>query len=191
MAPRKTQEVQVTPSRDAILAALGTELWTGKLYVEPTIPEGTSEADANKLRAKAYDDATDAVAVLFRHLRKIRDDSKPVLRERKDTADVIAESIGKPVSELQAAFIQLPLTFKEDGSPDYVERVSIPSLRKFSELVDHPFHLAAIKFTESKGIRFIQREKAKGGKGKAAVVLEAAPKGKTPKTGRNETQVAA
>lgn len=191
MAPRKTDDVQVTPSKDAILKEAAGEFWS-KFYKEPEQAEDEDDTAFNTRRAKTYQDATDSVAVLVRHLRKFRDDAKPVIRARVDTDEALEAAIGEKVSELGSKYIQFPLNWDENGNPlegesQYMQRASIPDLRTFAEVVNHPFHAAATNFLRMKGLRFVQKEKAKGSKGKPATYLERAdPKAKN----KEETKAA-
>lgn len=171
--PRKRPDPELTPSKNASVAQIAAEIWA-RLY---TKPEKDDEL------TKAHDAASDQLQVLMTNLRKIRDDGRPALRERKETEDVLKNSVGMSLGDLQTAFVQLPISINEDGSvilnekgePALSERVNLPALNKFSTLENHPFHKPTMAFLQANGVRFITREKTKGSKGKDKTVFEKVP----------------
>lgn len=166
MAAKKKEEINLTKSAQANVDEMATTIW-GQLFTP-----NTEDAEKNSV---AYKDASDKLQKLFDGLRQRRDDSKPVLRERLDTDEVIKDSIGKPVSELQTAFVQLPIGKDEKGN-DILDRHSLPKIRQFAEITTHPMHEAATAFLASHGVRFVERENTTGGKGRRSkTVFEAVP----------------
>lgn len=161
MAPRKTKEIQVTMSKQAIVDEVAGEIWN-RFY------GGPDETDPEKTAAN-YKNATDMTQKLFEALRKRRDDSKPVIRERRETAEVLADSVGKSMTELQAAYVQLPIGKGKNDAVLY-DRVSLPKLRSYAEMEGHPYHQAALDFMNEAKVRFVEREGK--GRGKNVAILE-------------------
>lgn len=159
-AARKRPEIVITKSSQATVDETATQIWSD-LFTPVA-------GDAEK-NAAAYKSASDKLQKLFEALRARRDDSKPVQRERLDTEDVLAEAVGKPVSELQAAYVQLQVGKTKGGEIMY-DRVSLPKVRQYSEIEDHPMHEAAMAFLAENKLRFIEREGKS--KGKKVSVLE-------------------
>ena len=159
---RKRAPVEITKSKEAIVAEIATSVWA-QLFTP-------NEQDAEK-NAAAHKAASDSLQKLMEQLRSRRDDSKPVIRERLDTDRVLAASVGKSVSDLQAAYVQIPIGSTAAGAV-MLERVSLPKLRQFSEAEGHPYHEAAVNFLAEHKLKFIEREGA--AKGKKITVLDKA-----------------
>lgn len=157
---RKRPAPNLTKSAASSVDEMAREAW-GKFYTpDPNDAEKT---------AAAFKRASDQVQEMMAALRKLRDENKPVLRERKASEDVIKEAVGKTVTELQAAYIQLPIS--GEGDDAIVERVSIPKLKTFVEREGHPYHGAAVAFLKAHNLTFVERENPNG-RGKKASALE-------------------
>lgn len=157
---RKRAPINLTASSQATVSETAASLWAS-LY-KPV------EGDAEKTAA-AYKRASDEVQKIFEAVRVLRDNSKPTQRERLDTNEVMTASVGKSMTDLQAAYIQLPIGVDSKKNPVY-DRVNLPTLRKYVEMEAHPLHKAASAFMNEHKVRFIEREGK--GRGKNVSVLE-------------------
>jgi len=158
----KRTPVVITPSAQASVSEIATNLW-GQMY-------SPVEGDAEKTAA-AHKTASDKMQKLMDELRARRDASKPVLRRRLASGDVIAESLGKSLGDLQASYVEVTLG-KDANGKAMTDRISIPKLRQFSEIDGHPYNAAANAFLKANKVRFIEREGK--GNGKKQVAFERA-----------------
>lgn len=156
-ARRQPREIVLTASSQNSVNEIVDTLWA-QLY-QPI--EGDAEASL-----KRHNLAADKMQKIFEGLREKRDNDKPVIRQRAKPEEVLAESIGKPLTDLQNATVTLDL------GAGLTERVTLPKLRQFSDATAHPFHKAAVAFMEANEIRFVERD----GKtqGRKVTYLEAA-----------------
>lgn len=156
-AQRKRPEIVLTPSGQASVNEIVAGVWANIF---------TPVEDDTAATVKAYNEASDKLQKIFEGLRTMRDDSKPVQRERLDTEEVVKSSIGKTMSDLQQAYVTL------DVADGVKERVNLPTVRRFSEMPKHPMHDAAVAFLNAHKVKFIEREGK--GRGKNVSVLTAA-----------------
>lgn len=153
MAARKKEDIVVSKSKEAIVKEMATQTWD-KLF--------NPDEDAEK-NAANFKTASDMLQKLFDEARILRDGSKPKLRERKETEDVMATAAGKTLAELQGAYVQIRVG-GTDEKP-LMDRVSMSKLRVYSQVVDHPYHEAATAFLADHKVRFVEREGKSGGRG--------------------------
>lgn len=137
-----------------------TEAFTFETVTNENIKE-VAEAVFARIKGEKYSDRVDTVNAFIGALREARDEGR-TKRVKRDPKDVVADAIGKPMSELQAVKFNLagiPLSLPQIMNIVESEKSSPmkPAAKKFVE--EHKLVTVAEKVkSRGKDTKFLRRE---------------------------------
>ena len=125
-----------------------------------------------QMQGEKFEARSDLVQSFMSALRTIRDQEKEkttTKRPRKSVAEVIAESLGKPLGDLQAATVVIA----EVVPMNFSKLFEISSRVGDDEVPQHPLNKAALEFIAEHRLSLVPEKTGSRGKGK--LVLRQAP----------------